>query len=641
SRTLCGMAYDSSRHRIVMFGGYTTGFQGLQDTWEYDGANWTQITSTNKPSRRGDVGMTFDTSRARVLLFGGRNNNTVYGDTWEYNSGGWTQRNPPSSSPYSRYDMGMAYDPVRNKTVLFGGATPLFYFNDTWEWNGTMWTQVVTAQAPSARKDFQLVYDTARARTLGHGGEPDSNETWTYNGATWTRIAQSGLPAVRYLFGMAYQPLLDAVVLYGGQNFATEGNMTDTWHYLGGVWSKQSSAGSPTGSNGLQLAFDADGSRVVGFSGAQITGLYTPDLHEYAGNPLQWASTGPQLPDKRSGYGWAYAPLLGGIVMFGGHACCILESSYYLADDTWTLQGMNWMPRLPPSKPSPRNGMGMAFHEATGKVVLYGGTEQPDAPAYRKADTWLYDGQAWQLLTQTSPPGPRFELSLAYDSARGRTVLFGDGPALEGLTWDFDGANWVGRPTSSQPDPNRCGMQIAYDSKRQIVTLFGGRLCSAGIYFNDTWAYGPDPDGDGIVGRLDNCVNSPNANQANADGDAAGDACDCAPANGGSFAQPVEVQSLTEAGIGATSLTWQDQAPLVGSAVVYDVATGSLATLHSTGGFGGAICLVSGATTPAATDSRVPPPADGFYHLVRSRNACGAGTYGPGRAALDSASPCP
>jgi hypothetical protein len=41
---------------------------------------------------------------------------------------------------------------------------------------------------------------------------------------------------------------------------------------------------------------------------------------------------------------------------------------------------------------------------------------------------------------------------------------------------------------------------------------------------------GPDDDGDGIENRLDNCPNLPNADQADGDGDHAGDACDADPA---------------------------------------------------------------------------------------------------------------
>jgi len=232
-------------------------------------------------------------------------------------------------------------------------------------------------------------------------------------------------------------------------------------------------------------------------------------------------------------------------------------------------------------------------------------------------------------------------LRLEYDRARDRTVLFGNGPVLEGLTWEFDGSSWTARTTPFQPDADRCWFGMAYDSKREVVMLFGGSKCDSQIYFNDLWAYGPDPDGDGIVGGLDNCRQTVNPDQANADGDPAGDACDCASLDPGSFAPPVEVTGLHADGSGSTSVSWDDQAPLVGSDVTYDLVTGSIQDLRSAGDFSAASCLADGLAAPSYSDGRSPVLGDGFYYVARSTNACGLGTYGPGRAGLDASGPCP
>jgi hypothetical protein len=46
------MAYDSVRGKVVMFGGNDgSGTSGhFNDTWEYDGVNWTQVTTAISPS---------------------------------------------------------------------------------------------------------------------------------------------------------------------------------------------------------------------------------------------------------------------------------------------------------------------------------------------------------------------------------------------------------------------------------------------------------------------------------------------------------------------------------------------------------------------------------------------------------------
>ena len=60
------MAYDSSRGRTVLYGGLgsTTGFN-LNDTWEWDGDNWTQVADTGPPGARYELAMAYDaTGRA-------------------------------------------------------------------------------------------------------------------------------------------------------------------------------------------------------------------------------------------------------------------------------------------------------------------------------------------------------------------------------------------------------------------------------------------------------------------------------------------------------------------------------------------------------------------------------------------------
>jgi hypothetical protein len=207
------------------------------------------------------------------------------------------------------------------------------------------------------------------------------------------------------------------------------------------------------------------------------------------------------------------------------------------------------------------------------------------------------------------------------------------------VTWEFDGTSWVAMPTPFMPDETRCWTQLAYDSKREVVMLYGGQNCKGQGYFNDTWAYGPDPDGDGKVGGLDNCRATANPDQANEDGDVAGDVCDCAPGDATAWSAPQAVTGLGLSGSGTTTLTWDDQSEAVGSGVRYDVATGDLEVLRSTASFAGATCLDSQTALPSASDGRPLGPDAGFWYLVRARNVCGIGTYGP--IGLDAASACP
>src|SRR5262249_49238808 len=66
----------------------------------------------------------------------------------------------------------------------------------------------------------------------------------------------------------------------------------------------------------------------------------------------------------------------------------------------------------------------MVFDALRGRSVLMGGV---DASGSTLADVWEWDGSSWTQRTLATAPAPasRQLPGLAYDSGRGRTVLFG------------------------------------------------------------------------------------------------------------------------------------------------------------------------------------------------------------------------
>src|SRR5262245_52369130 len=124
----------------------------------------------------------------------------------------------------------------------------------------------------------------------------------------------------------------------------------------------------------------------------------------------------------------------------------------------------------------------MAYDSARGRTVLSGGRQ---AGGVSLADTWEWDGTAWIETTPASSPLAHDGNALAYDSARGRAVLFGGyehraGGELELAThtWEYDGATWSDRTTTPTP-PRRFLHAMAYDSARGRTVLFGGRSAGA------------------------------------------------------------------------------------------------------------------------------------------------------------------
>ncbi len=146
---------------------------------------------------------------------------------------------------------------------------------------------------------------------------------------------------------------------------------------------------------------------------------------------------------------------------------------------------LSWLLESPPANPGARAYHGMAFDSARGRTVIFGGQ---NAGHVTLGDTWEWDGAAWTSMTATTSPSARLFPAMAYDSARGKVVLFGGNGSsgLLGDTWEWDGTDWVQKTPLTGP-PARFGHTLGYDNSRGRVVLFGG-YGSSGI-LADTWEW--------------------------------------------------------------------------------------------------------------------------------------------------------
>jgi hypothetical protein len=130
------MTYDQRTREVVLFGGQLIGGQVNADTWVWDGTNWLQVFPQANPSGRTGASMVYDATREQVVLFGGFNF-TQFGalnflnDTWLWNGSNWTQA-APFDSPSARSNYAMAYDAEDQDVVLFGGVNEETDLSDTW-----------------------------------------------------------------------------------------------------------------------------------------------------------------------------------------------------------------------------------------------------------------------------------------------------------------------------------------------------------------------------------------------------------------------------------------------------------------------------------------------------------------------------
>lgn len=209
--------------------------------------DWQQVFPAAKPSARSDFAMVYDSSRDRLVLFGGQKALGVpkfIGETWVFDGSNWTQLSP-ATEPGARGQMRAAYDVSRDRVVMFGGSTDAATLDETWEFDGTTWAQVAGAATPFARANHQMAYHAATTKVVMFGGFDEfatkTDQTWTYDAAGWVLEAPAAKPSARISHQMAVDSAGN-VLLVGG--FAAS-IVSDTWTWDGSNWTLKAGAGAP------------------------------------------------------------------------------------------------------------------------------------------------------------------------------------------------------------------------------------------------------------------------------------------------------------------------------------------------------------------------------------------------------------
>jgi N-acetylneuraminic acid mutarotase len=276
-------------NKVLLFGGMDITWNRLNDTWEWDGSNWSKRSPSTSPPERYNHAMA--TLGNKVLLFGGIQSSDAFNDTWEWDGSNWTEKSP-STSPPARFSHAMAT--LGDKVLLFGGATSsdaslnFSMLTDTWEWDGSNWTEKSSSTSPPGR--FYHAMTTLGDKILLFGGAISSlnvsmlTDTWEWDGSTWSQKSPSASPSARSALAMT--TLGNKVLLFGGLNnnpFLIP-VLNDTWEWDGSTWSQKILPASP---------------------------------------PLRFAHAMATLKDK--------------VLLFGG-----LDSSSHDYNDTWAWDGKNW-----------------------------------------------------------------------------------------------------------------------------------------------------------------------------------------------------------------------------------------------------------------------------------------------------------
>jgi hypothetical protein len=206
------------------------------------------------------------------------------------------------------------------------------------------------------------------------------------------------------------------------------------------------------------------------------------DRDTWARGGTEWnriGTDGPAHPVSTGFVAMCYDPVRARTVMNMGSGSAGLN-------ETWEFDGSAWV-HLASGPMDTFTDFAMAYDGARGETILFGGHGYSGIPV---STTWAWNAAAgeWVERSQTAPRA-LLGHAMAFDQGRGRVVLFGggDGTTLNGNTWGWDGSSWAVRATTGPSA--RSGHSMSYDPVRGRTVLFGGFSSTSQVAAPETWEW--------------------------------------------------------------------------------------------------------------------------------------------------------
>jgi len=282
------MTYDPISRGVVLFGGTSGDAKDPEprSLWSWDGARWRCLSGDGPPGRDAPE-LAFDSERKKLVLYGGRarvgdRQFHVLTDTWEWDGARWTQVDTVGPRPRRLHQV-LGYDPSRRAVILHGGldtddrGRPL---SDTWRWTGGRWDEVRVANPPAAdAENHNALMSTADGVLLLMQVKDSTrcppSERWQraqaklfeLRGGRWTALTSDG-PCVSGLPPAALTP--DGVVLVNGSGPQSPWP-SEAWQWRDRRWQRVESM--PTTRRAARAAYDPVRRRVVFFGGDDAAGM--------------------------------------------------------------------------------------------------------------------------------------------------------------------------------------------------------------------------------------------------------------------------------------------------------------------------------------------------------------------------------
>ena len=341
------MTYDSARGETILFGGTEFGFD-RNDTYRYRDGRWLRAGTTYAPGPRSLMVFESAPEHEAIWLFGGLN---AFGDLWKYANGNWQRITSPNQPVTCLFPVG-TWDSTRDRLVIVCQDSSVH------EWDGASWTAFPSVdKKPPVLQWRSFAFDPKLGRSVLYGGFSGnySRETWTWNGSTWTKVDSKKHPGFRALATMFFDPVSERTILYGGiGRKEQEGKLIrfgDTWTFDGKEWVELTNVDSPPARYGALVGVNPETGLVHMIGGKDENESFINEHYTWNGTKWSLVAATTELPARQNG-GLAWDPTLGQMTAFGGYA------GYYFSD-LWTLTEEGWRPvvdegvrRRPADRPS-------------------------------------------------------------------------------------------------------------------------------------------------------------------------------------------------------------------------------------------------------------------------------------------------
>jgi len=444
------MYYDSADDRMLVLSEYSS--WGIHSLSLSGAPTWSVISPTTTPAPvRSGFATAYDPSRHRVVLFGGWEAGGFLNDVWELDLDGapaWSSI-AVSNAPEGRSDMCGIYDPVRDRMIIQGGVGQIPFvgtkpFSETWEvsFAGTpTWSLIPDPElTPRPRDAHAAILDETRQRMIvfaGQGWERLENDLHVLpltGPAEWSVLEPTGpKPPGRAEPATILDPVRDRIIVFGGRGGSNAFLFNDTWSFpLSGppVWTELTPAGSPPSKRSAHSAiYDPVRDRMIVFAGYDDTETHLNDtwaLDLAGGGTWQPLTPSGTPPPPLVAHCAIYDPVRDRMIVLTG-----FDHFTGRLNTVWALDlagGGSWSQIVPLGDPPPVTAHASAVYDAAGdRILLFGGaTLSADVHVLALAGT-----PTWSTQSAIEPHVSRVGHSAIFDPTTERMIVFG------GADWDL------------------------------------------------------------------------------------------------------------------------------------------------------------------------------------------------------------